>query len=56
MTEQWWCIQVTYRGSLRDNEPPEYCDNPVADGEDYCPVHLEEHWAELERIVGIRGR
>ncbi len=37
------CAFQTYPGRRHlDPEPPEYCDEPVVCGTEYCPLHQEE--------------
>ena len=36
------CGFQTYSGSNRNYEPPEWCENDVVPGSDFCSVHAED--------------
>lgn len=46
-----WRLDVGYL------DPPDYCDEDTAPGEDYCPKHLEmeRRMAELEKQMAEEG-
>jgi hypothetical protein len=44
VTQEGWaptCSFLTFQGSMRNMEPPEFCDNDVVPGTELCPLHTE---------------
>jgi hypothetical protein len=41
------CAMQVYGGT--PETPPEFCDEEVVLGEEYCPAHLQDAWGDDER-------